>query len=79
MWVHLGAMDLSGLGKLFLIVAVVLAVLGVVFVLAGKGIIPRLPGDMSFGKGNVKVYVPLGTSILLSVILTVLLNFLARR
>jgi hypothetical protein len=72
-------MDLSGLGKLFLIVAVVLAVIGVVFVLAGKGIIPRLPGDLSFGKGNVKVYVPLGTSLLLSVILTVVLNFLARR
>jgi hypothetical protein len=49
-------------GKLLLVAGVVLAVLGLVFVLAGKGLIPRLPGDLSFGKGRTRVYVPLGTS-----------------
>ena len=72
-------MDLSGVGKLFLIFAVTLAVVGLVLVLVGKGIFPRLPGDLSFGKGNTRVYVPLGTSILLSVILTVVLNLISRR
>ena len=72
-------MDLSGVGKLFLIFAAMLAVIGLVFVLVGKGIIPRLPGDLSFGKGNTRVYIPLGTSILLSVILTIVLNLISRR
>jgi hypothetical protein len=30
----------------------------------------RLPGDLSWGRGNVRVFVPCGTSILLSVLLT---------
>jgi hypothetical protein len=71
--------DLSGVGKLFLIFAVTLAVIGLVFVLVGKGIVPRLPGDLSFGKGDTRVYIPLGTSILISVILTVVLTLISRR
>ena len=38
-----------------------------------------MPGDMRFGKGNVRVYFPLGTSIVLSIILTILLNLFLRR
>ena len=72
-------MDLSGLGKLLLVAGVVLVVLGLVFVLAGRGVIPRLPGDLSFGKGNTRVYIPLGTSIVLSVVLTIVLNLIFRR
>ena len=72
-------MDPSGMGKLLLVAGVVLVVLGLVFVLAGKGVIPRLPGDLSFGKGNTRVYIPLGTSIVLSVVLTIVLNLIFRR
>jgi hypothetical protein len=72
-------MDLSGLGRALLVLAVVLAVVGGVFVLMGKGVLPRIPGDLSFGKGNVRVFVPIGTSILISVVLTILLNVLFRR
>jgi hypothetical protein len=71
--------DLSGLGKGLLVLAVVLAVVGGVFVLMGKGILPRVPGDLSFGKGNVRVFVPIGTSIVVSIVLTVLLNLFFRR
>jgi len=38
----------------------------------------RLPGDFSWNSGNVRVFVPIGTSILLSVLLTVLLNAFTR-
>jgi hypothetical protein len=72
-------MDLSGLGKLLVVAGIVLAVIGVLFVLTGKGVIPRLPGDLRFGKGNTRVYIPLGTSILLSVVLTIVLNLIFRR
>ena len=39
----------------------------------------RLPGDLSFGNGNVKVFLPLGTSLVLSVVLTLVLMLFARR
>jgi hypothetical protein len=71
--------DLSGIGRFLLITAAVLAVLGVVLLLTGRGVIPRLPGDFSFGGRNWRVYVPLGTSIVLSIVLTLLLNLFLRR
>jgi hypothetical protein len=71
--------DLSGFGKALLAFAVVLAVVGGILVLMGKGVLPRVPGDLSFGKGNVRVFVPLGTSILISIVLTIVLNLFLRR
>jgi hypothetical protein len=72
-------MDLSGVGRLLLILAAVLAVIGVLFVLAGRGLLPRLPGDVALERGNTRFYFPLGTSILVSLILTVVLNLFLRR
>ena len=39
----------------------------------------RLPGDISFRRGNVSFYFPIGTSILLSVILTLIFYFLRKQ
>jgi hypothetical protein len=72
-------MDLSGVGRLLLILAAVLAVIGVLFVLAGRGLLPRLLGDVALERGNTRFYFPLGTSILVSLILTVVLNLFLRR
>ncbi len=66
---------MEGIGKLLLVLAAVLAVLGLILLLVGRG----LPGDLTFGKGNVRVFVPLGTSILISVVLTLILNLFFRR
>ncbi|MFO8232709.1 MAG: DUF2905 domain-containing protein [Longimonas sp.] len=38
----------------------------------------QLPGDMSFQTESMRVYLPLGTMIVVSVILTLLLNLLLR-
>jgi hypothetical protein len=70
--------DLSGVGKLLLILGAILAVFGLVFLLVG-GAFHRLPGDFSLGGRNWRVYLPLGTSILISIVLTVLLNVFFRR
>ena len=72
-------MDLSGVGKLLLSLAAVLAVFGLVFFLVGRGVVPRLPGDFSFGGRNWRVYLPLGTSIVISIVLTVVLKLFFRR
>lgn len=72
-------MDLSALGRLLLLIAVLIAVVGLVFVAVGRGLIPRLPGDIAIERKNFRFYFPLGTSILVSVVLTVLLNLFLRR
>ncbi|HAG07901.1 MAG TPA: DUF2905 domain-containing protein, partial [Peptococcaceae bacterium] len=41
--------------------------------------IGRLPGDIVIRKGNFTFYFPLVTSIILSIVLTLLLNVLFRR
>ncbi len=72
-------MDLSGIGKALLIFAGVLAVVGLVLVLVGKGVLPRLPGDIAVERGNWRFYFPIGTSIVVSLVLTLLLNIFLRR
>jgi O-antigen/teichoic acid export membrane protein len=71
--------DLSGIGRILVIVAAVLAVIGVLLILAGKGWIPRVPGDISYQRGNFRFHFPLGLSILASVVITLLLNLFLRR
>ena len=73
-------MGLEGVGKLFLILGAVLIALGVLLTLAGRaGWIGRLPGDIRIDRENFSFYFPLATCILLSVILTLLLNLFRRR
>jgi hypothetical protein len=72
-------MDLTGVGRVLLLLAVVIAVMGVLLILAGRGILPRLPGDIAIQRGNTTFYFPLGTSIVLSLVVTVVLNLVLRR
>jgi hypothetical protein len=72
-------MDLSGVGRLLLVLALVIAVVGVILILAGRGLIPRLPGDIAMERENFRFYFPLGTSILVSLVLTLLLSLFLRR
>jgi len=71
--------SLEGIGRLLLLGALVLLVLGGLFVLFGRLGLDRLPGDLVFRRGGVTVYFPLGLMILVSVLGTVLLNLLFRR
>ncbi len=72
-------MSLESLGKLLIGGAVVLLVLGVVLLLLGRFGIDRLPGDLVFRRGSFTLYAPIGLMILVSVILTILLNLFFRR
>lgn len=59
--------------------ALVLLVLGGLFLLLGRLGLDRLPGDLVLRRGNLTVYFPVGLMILLSVIGTIVLNVLFRR
>ena len=59
--------------------AIVLLVLGGLFLVLGRLGLDRLPGDLVFRRGNATVYFPIGLMILLSVVGTILLNLFFRR
>ena len=64
------------MGRLLIVVGLVIAGVGLLVMLG----IPlgRLPGDVVIRRGSATVYFPLGTSILVSVILTILFAILRR-
>jgi len=66
--------------RLFLILGVIFLVIsGLLFLAARLGLIPgRLPGDIRIEGSNFTCLIGLGTSLLLSIVLTVLLNLLLR-
>ena len=71
-------------GKALLAAGILLALLGAWILLSGRLPSPpswlgRLPGDLSFQRRNVRVYLPITTSLLLSLILTLLLWLIGRR
>ena len=72
-------MSLEGIGKLLVGGAVVLLVLGGLFLLLGRLGLDRLPGDLVFRRGNLTVYFPIGLMILLSIVGTIVLNLFLRR
>jgi len=72
-------MGLEGIGKLLIGGAVVLLVLGGLFLLLGRFGVDRLPGDLVFRRGDATFYFPIGLMILLSVVGTIVLNIVFRR
>ncbi|WP_448576337.1 DUF2905 domain-containing protein [Thermomicrobium sp.] len=72
--------SLQAFGRLLIVMGLVLAILGVLLVLAGRiPFIGRLPGDIVYQRGNFTLYIPLMTMLILSLLLTILLNLLFRR
>jgi DUF2905 family protein len=63
-------------GRLLLVFGALLAVIGGALMLFGRF---HLPGDFTFRSGSVTIYIPIATSIILSVLLTLVLNLLFRQ
>ena len=75
---------MAELGKILLCLGLLMVVLGGFLLLAGgsAGKVPwlgRLPGDIYIGRENWRFYFPLGTSILLSVVLSLVFWLFSRR
>lgn len=75
--------DLTGIGRLLLVSGLVLAAVGAVLLLAprvpGLNRLGRLPGDIVIERGTVSIFVPLVSSIVISVVLTIVINLFLRR
>lgn len=66
------------LGLILVGLSALLAVAGLVVYWGGFSWFGRLPGDIRYESGSTRVFVPLTSMILLSILLTVLLNVLRR-
>ncbi|BDV35696.1 DUF2905 domain-containing protein [Methylocystis iwaonis] len=64
--------------RLLILVGIVLIALGLLWLAAERLGLGRLPGDIVFERGNLRVYIPLATSLLLSVILSLIFWLLNR-
>jgi hypothetical protein len=66
-------------GRFLVTAGVIVAVLGAVFMAADKLNLGRLPFDFSFGNGRFRIYVPVATCVLLSIVITLVLNLFSRK
>jgi heme/copper-type cytochrome/quinol oxidase subunit 2 len=70
----------SQLGRSLVVFGILLALVGVVVLIAGKLGLGRLPGDIVIERKSFRFYFPVVTSIVVSIVLTLLANlFLSRR
>lgn len=65
-------------GKLLVVIGAIVVVAGAVVWIGGRLGLGRLPGDIVVTRGNAKIYAPIATSLLLSVVLTIALTIAAR-
>ncbi len=71
---------MSELGKALLGLGLLIALIGALLLFAGRIGFPlgRLPGDFAYKGKHVSLYFPLGSSILISIVLSVILYLLSR-
>ena len=83
--VHSGSERATGggmnpeIGRIILVVGIVLVIVGGLAVLGVRLPFGRLPGDIAIEGDRGGVYFPLGTMIVISIVLSVLLNIVLRR
>lgn len=71
---------MNSLGRTLIGLGLLLLVFGALLILLGKTGLPlgRLPGDFSYRGKNVSWYFPLGTCILLSILLSLIAYLVSR-
>lgn len=66
-------------GRILLVVGVALAAAGLLALLAARLGLRDLPGTLDWRWGDVRIVAPIGLMIVLSLVLTIVLNLLGRR
>ncbi|MCB2199584.1 DUF2905 domain-containing protein [bacterium] len=61
------------MGRIVLIVGLVLVLAGAILLAAGKLGLGHLPGDILIRRGSLRIYIPIASSILLSLLLSAIL------
>jgi magnesium-transporting ATPase (P-type) len=71
---------MNSIGKYIIIIGIIIVVIGVILFFFGDKFhwFGRLPGDIRVEKENFRFYFPLTTMIIISIVLTVLINIIKR-
>jgi hypothetical protein len=67
------------LGRVLIVVGLVVAGIGLLAVLGIRLPFGSLPGDIRIGGERGGIFIPIATSIIISIVLTILLNLFLRR
>ncbi len=70
---------MTEIGRWLIGIGILLVVIGLVMMAAGR--LPwlgRLPGDILIERDNLTIFIPLGTMLVVSLILTIIANVIAR-
>jgi uncharacterized membrane protein (DUF106 family) len=70
--------SLESFGRILIIGGGLLAATGLLLLLVSRLGIGHLPGDIFIQRGNFTFYFPLVTMLVISIILTILINFIRR-
>lgn len=70
--------NLETLGKMILVCGVLIAASGLIIFIFGRLGLGRLPGDIFIQRENLTFYFPLATMLLVSIVLTIIINILRR-
>jgi len=71
--------DFEGIGKVLIIAGVIIVALGLLMSFGDRiPLLGKLPGDILIRKDGISFYFPIITFLLLSVVLTVIANFILR-
>lgn len=72
-WTHNMDFGPQQMGKWLIAAGVIIALLGALMVVLGRLGLFRLPGDLEFGSKQWRIYIPIASCIVLSIILTLIL------
>jgi len=70
----------ESIGRMLLYIGIILVLIGAFFILAAK--VPwfgRLPGDIVYKREGLTIFFPITTMVIVSLVLTFLLNIIWRR
>lgn len=69
---------MGSVGKSLIVIGIALVILGLIFMVGQRIGLGKLPGDIFIRKGNFVFIFPIASTIIISLILTLILNFLRR-
>lgn len=70
-------MQFNEVGRFLITAGLVILAVGFLFLVADKLPIGKLPGDINIEKNGFKFFIPVTTCILVSIVITLIVNFLS--
>ncbi len=67
-----------GVSRFLIIFGIVLVLVGILWPILTKIGLGRLPGDIVIERGNFRIYIPLATAVIVSLVLSALLSIAGR-